>query len=66
MTALRKVPSHTIKLFRVGVSLQQQMTKATWPLMLRFEITLQRYPGGPPTFRLAVGRWLFKVWVITA
>jgi hypothetical protein len=62
---IRKVPYHTVKLFQVGVSAQQQWTKATWPLMIRFEITLQRYAGGPPTFRLAIGRWLFKLWVIT-
>jgi hypothetical protein len=66
MTELRKVPSHTIKLFRIGVSLDKQWTKGTWEIMLRFEIALQRYAGGPPTFRLALGRWLFKVWVITA
>jgi hypothetical protein len=62
---VRKVPYHTIKLFRVGVSVQQQWTKATWPIMFRFEFTVQRYAGGPPTFRLAVGRWLLKVWVIS-
>jgi hypothetical protein len=61
---VRKVPSHTIKLFRVGLSADQQWTKASWPLMIRFEFTVQRYSGGPLTFRLALGRWLFKLWVI--
>ncbi len=44
---------------------RRQFSKGIFPTMFRFEFAVQRYPGGPLTLRVAVGRWLLTIHPVT-